>query len=98
MVSWAAAGWSAPEVIARAANTADPNRILLVRVIGLFLSAFVKQRGNPSERQLEIAHHSGRTEDHNQNKDDPENDLAGSVERGNRHGASQIVLGIILIL
>src|SRR4029077_14770375 len=84
MVSWAAAGReSEPEVIARPANMADPNTVLLVSFMCSFLSAFVKQCGYPSERQLEIAHDTTRTEDHDQDEDDPEDDLARPIERRN---------------
>ena len=43
----------------------------------------MKQSGNPSERQLEIAHDTTRTEDHDQDEDDPEDDLARPIERRN---------------
>src|SRR6266851_5330587 len=85
MVSWAAAGRGIRPhtAIARPATTADPNAVLLVGFMCSFLSAFVKQCGNPSERQLEIAHNTARTEDHDQDEDDPEDDLARPIERRN---------------
>src|SRR5438477_4811854 len=85
MVSWAAAdpAVSAPAASARAAAAADPNTVLLIIFMGSFLSGFVKQCGNPSKRQLEIAHNTARTEDHDQDEDDPEDDLARPIERRN---------------
>src|SRR6478735_3151520 len=89
MVSCAAAGReSGPAAIARPATTADPNTVLLVSFMCSFLSAFVKQCGDPSERQLEIAHNTARTEDHDQDEDDPEDDLGRPIERRNGDDAN----------
>src|SRR3954454_8416328 len=52
-----------------------------------FLSASVKQSGDPSERQFDVAHDAARTEDHDQDEDHAENDLARPIDRGNREDA-----------